>query len=163
MALNIKSLKRVSDGTKLQDSNKTFTDLALDFSMDSPAGGNQLFAKNTKKDLNLDDDYKAISNSLTNIFNTSPGQKILSPNFGSDLRQYLFQPVNEETAKLIGDVINKSIRLYEPRVKLKEIFVMAFPDDNEYKIDIHCEIPALKNKSFNYKGSLTDQGVSTSY
>lgn len=163
MALNIKSLKPVGDGTTLVDSKNTYADLALDFSMKSPGGSNQLFANNTKKDLHVNNDFEAISNSLTNIFNTSPGQKILSPNFGSDLRYYLFQPVNEETGKLIGDVILKSIKLYEPRVKIKDIFVLARPDQNEYQIDIYCKIPALQNKEFKYQGTLTDQGVTTSY
>lgn len=163
MALNIKSLKPRGDGTTLVDSRNTYADLALDFEMSSPGGSNQLFANNTKKDLKTNTDYEAISNSFTNIFNTSPGQKILSPNFGSDLRYYLFQPVNEETGKLIGDVILKSIKLYEPRVKVKDIFVVARPEENEYQIDIYCQIPALQNKDFKYQGTLTDQGVSSSY
>jgi phage baseplate assembly protein W len=163
MALNIKSLKPRGDGTTLVDSKDTYADLALDFSMDSPGGSNQLFAKSTKKDLKRSTDYEAISNSFTNIFNTSPGQKILNPSFGSDLRYYLFQPVNEETGKLIGDVILKSIKLYEPRVKIKDIMVTARPDQNEYQIDIYCLIPSLQNKSFKYNGTLTDQGVTSSY
>tara|TARA_B110000495_G_scaffold155235_1_gene138526 strand:- start:3993 stop:4484 length:492 start_codon:yes stop_codon:yes gene_type:complete len=161
MALNIKSIKSANTGTVRKDSKVTYTDLSLDFSMESTGTGKQLFSNSTRKDLRMDEDYKAISNSLINIFNTSPGQKILSPAFGADLRYYLFEPITEQTAQIIGDVILKSIELYETRVSVENITVIAIPDQNEYQIEVYLLIPSLNNSKFTFNGNLTDKGVTT--
>ena len=163
MAIKVKSLSNNQSNTKLSDSEAVFKDIALDFNMASPTGTQQIFAKAQRTDLDVNTDYQAIDNSLYNIFNTSPGQKILNPRFGADLKRYLFQPVTEETAQLLGEVIMQSIKLYEPRITVKEVFIKAFPEQHMYTIDIHCEIPALKNKNYKYSGTLTDTGVSTNY
>ena len=161
MALNIKSLNPPGGGEVFTKEGTTYTDLSLELSMDSPSGRSQLHANSTKKDLRLDTDYSAISNSLLNIFNTSPGEKILSPNFGADLRRYLFEPVSETTAQVIGDVILKAIKLYEPRVIVDNINIIAFPDTNEYQIDVYLKIPTLNNKDFTFTGTLSETGVTS--
>ena len=161
MALNIKSIKPVNTGVTRTESKITYTDLSLDFSMKSTGTGKQLFSNSTRKDLRLDEDYKAISNSLLNIFNTSPGQKILAPAFGADLRYYLFEPITEQTAQIIGDVILKSIELYETRVSVENVTVIAIPDQNEYQIEVYLSIPTLNNSKFTFSGNLDDKGVTT--
>jgi uncharacterized protein len=163
MAIKISSLSSSDNPGKLTDSEATFRDLALDFKMIGESGSKQLFSKEPRKDLASTIDYQAIDNSLFNIFNTSPGQKILNPRFGADLKRYLFQPVTEETAQLLGEVILQSIKLYEPRINVNEVFINAYPEEYMYTIDIHCTIPALKNKNYKYSGKLTDTGVTTSY
>lgn len=162
MAIKITTLNPPKDGSTSSSAGRTYTDLHLDFKMESTGTKTQLFSKNTKKDLALDTDYKAISNSLLNIFNTSPGEKILTPSFGADLRYYLFEPVNDYTAGIIGDVILKSIQLYEPRVTVDEIIVNQLPEQNEYNIDIYLKIPNLQNQQYKFTGRLSDSGVNTS-
>jgi len=61
------------------------------------------------KDVQGSYDEQAIKNSITNIFLTSPGQKILSPEFGLDLRRYLFEQVNDFNAFQIQDDINNKL------------------------------------------------------
>jgi len=79
------------------------------------------------------------------------------------LKRYLFQPVSEPTAKILGEVILKALQLYEPRVKVKNIDIKAFPDDNMYKIDIFCDIRSLADKQYKFTGALSSRGlVSTS-
>lgn len=163
MAINITSLQPSKNNSKLTDSDATFRDVGFDFNLVTSGGSNQLFSKTSRKDLGVDTDYKAIDNSLNNIFNTSPGQKILNPRFGADLKRYLFQPVTEETAQLLGEVIMKSIELYEPRITVNELFIKAFPDEHLYTIDIYCSIPALRNKNYKFSTNLTDAGTTASY
>lgn len=161
MAINITSLNSNGNSANKSNYKSKFRDIALDFSLTTIGEGAQLFSKNSKKDLDVDTDYTAIDNSISNIFNTAPGQKILNPRFGADLKRYLFQPVTEETAQLLGEVIMKSLELYEPRVKVKELFINADPENHLYTIDIYCTIPALKNNNYKYSGTLTDNGVTT--
>ena len=162
MAINITTLKPEDDGLSNAKDGSIYTDLSLDFSLKSNnSSKKQLFSDNTSSDLKIDQDYQAITNSLLNIFNTAPGEKILSPGFGADLRYYLFEPISEKTAQLIGEVIVKSIKMYEPRCSVEEVFVKAFPEQNEYQIDVYLTIPTLNNQNYTFEGTLTDQGVRT--
>ena len=68
------------------------------------------------KDIQGSYDLQAIKNSIINIFLTSPGQKILNPEFGIDLRRYLFEPVNSSTAYRIKYDINTKLPGQEPRI-----------------------------------------------
>ena len=146
MAIKIRSLEPKKGTGTLTQGDSTYRDLALDFSMETLGASKKLFASNVQKDLNTNTDFKAIDNSISNIFNTAPGQKILNPAFGADLKRYLFQPVSEPTAKILGEVIVKALSLYEPRVKVKNVDIKAFPDENIYRINIFCDIKSLANK-----------------
>ena len=159
MAIKIKSLEPKKGTGTLVSQDSTYRDLALDFSMESLGSATKLFANVAKKDLDTVTDFKAIDSSITNIFNTAPGQKILNPAFGADLKRYLFQPVTEETAKILGEVIVKALGLYEPRVKITTLNIKAIPDDNRYNIEIFCDIKSLKHKQYKFAGNLTSRGV----
>lgn len=161
MAIKVTTLNPDKNETRNGSSSAIYTDLHLDYGLESTNKKQQLSASNTANDLQVDTDYKALSNSLLNIFNTSPGEKILNPRFGADLRKYLFEPITEPTANLIGDVIVKAIELYEPRVSIEQVTVIPFPDQYEYLIAVYLLVPAIPNKKFTFQGTLTDTGVRT--
>ena len=91
-------------------------------------------------------------------FNTKKGQKILNPNFGLDLEQYLFDNISKENGDLIGTTIFEELPLYEPRIKVTGVDVLARPDWNEYVIDISITIPSLNNQVESVNGTLTTKG-----
>ena len=66
-----------------------YKDLFLDITPSVYYNG-QLNKKVILRDVQASFDEQAIKNSITNIFLTAPGQKILSQEFGLDLRRYLF-------------------------------------------------------------------------
>lgn len=109
-----------------------YTDLHLDLTIDKNLGNglNSVEAK----DIVADYDSNAIRNSLYNIFTTKKGQKLLDPNFGGSLDQYLFEPVNNIKAKILGDNIIKAVTQYEPRINVQNIQVMPMPDENQYYV-----------------------------
>jgi phage baseplate assembly protein W len=95
-----------------------FADLHLDL---QPAftNINEVYAENEQKDLVVDYDLQAIKNSIVNIMTTSPGEKILNPTFGIDLRDYLFEPVSEIISNQIANDIINGMILQEPRILFK--------------------------------------------
>lgn len=161
MAIKITALTPDADGSTGSTSGAIYTDLHFDYNYTSNNSKQQLAASNTANDLQVDTNYKAISNSLLNIFNTSPGEKILNPRFGADLRKYLFEPITEPTANVIGDVIVQAIDLYEPRVNIEQVVVIPFPDQNEYLIAVYLTVPAIPNETFKFEGTLSQDGVRT--
>jgi len=109
--------------TAKDDLGYTYTDIHLDID-------EQLYTRNNKKlpsgrDIKVSYDELAIKNSIFNIFNTIPGERFLLPEFGSDLRQYLFRPVTKFTADSIGNHILHCIRKWEPRVIVDYINVIG--------------------------------------
>ena len=110
------------------------------------------------KDIQGSYDLQAIKNSIINIFLTSPGQKILNPEFGLDLRRYLFDPVNSSTAYKIKYDITSKLPGQEPRIQLINITVDALTDDQEYYIAMQINIPSLNAYGITLKSLLNSNG-----
>jgi phage baseplate assembly protein W len=131
----------------------------LDFKLQSSLSNNYLSDPGTQlKDVNIDYDVRAIETSIRNIFNTKPGEKILNPAFGLDLSQYLFEPISEETAREIGNTVLEQLPLYEPRVILNSIDIVAKENNNEYIVTMSITVPELNNLYTDIKGVLDTQG-----
>lgn len=69
-----------------------------------------------------------IEESLRILISTQPGERIMNPHFGCDLREYAFRPLNESTAEQIKDRISRAILFYEPRVMVEKITVVLEED-----------------------------------
>ena len=76
----------------------------------------------------------AIARSVRNIVMTIPGEKPFDPYFGSNVRNVLFENLDNISASLIVDEIKNSIQNYEPRVEL--VSVEAVPDFDSYSYDV---------------------------
>lgn len=141
MAIKIKALEKIA---KTYTENRyLYKDLFLDFAFTKiEAPGYTLPVPGT--DIKADFDLGAIINSLTNLFNTLPGQRFLFPRYGLDLYQFLFQPITKFNGEILGNTIFQAIKTYEPRVTPKQVNVKLLPDENQYNITIAIEIPALR-------------------
>jgi phage baseplate assembly protein W len=102
-----------------------YVDLHLDLTLEQNIGLGDNSVQT--RDILVDTDIKAIKNSIRNIFRTKKGQKLLSPDFGCSLEQFLFEKVSEFGANIIGNAINDAIVQYEPRVEVIKIFVETQP------------------------------------
>ena len=156
MAINLDFL----DENKIKDKTTSFaySDLSLDFELSSDINNTPVNRSNNKLDVKLLYDEQAIYQSVKNIFNTSPGQKILNPTFGLDLKQFLFYPVSENTALLIGEAIQEKLPVYEPRIIVDEVSIVGRPNRNEYFIELSIIVPTLNNKKQLVKGVLDTEG-----
>jgi len=134
-----------------------YTDLHLDLEL-SDNINNFLYQENEIKDIKLDYDLNAIRNSLYNLFTTTPGEKILNPDYGLDLRQYLFESATIEVAENIRDEIYRQVRVYETRVKLNDVGITIFEDVNEFDISIYYSVPTLNISKESMFGTLGGSG-----
>ena len=94
-------------------------------------------------DIMIDYDIDALKNSLLNLFSTSPGDKILSPEFGIDLREYIFEPITRERAFDLQRKVFTGITRFEPRLLVDSVVVMPNFDAMEYSISINYSVPTL--------------------
>lgn len=130
--------------TVVLDTSTVYTDLHLDIVL-SKSIGSGLDPVETN-DILVDHDYEAIKNSLRNIFTTKRGQKILNPNFGFSLEQYLFSPITDVNARAIGSAILDGITKYENRISVSNINITANPDENLYYIAIYYTLLNLNRQ-----------------
>ena len=121
-------------------------DLAIHYSRST-----QLLKELEVKDIQPLYDYDAVSQSLKNAFQTLPGQKILNPTYGIDLRRYLFSPVNRRVAYVIGLDLLETVPIMEPRVNVLNIEVIPDPDPNEYIVNLVYNVPTLLKKDIDVK------------
>lgn len=144
MAIKIKDLETLANQYTIE--RYVYKDLSLDLSYSKiEAPGLQIPTPGT--DIKASFDLEAISNSLQNLFNTTPGQRFLFPEYGLNLKRFLFSPITVNNGKIIGNTIFNGIKKFEPRVSIQQINVVAVPDENLYEITIAVELPATKQIS----------------
>ncbi len=93
----------------------------------------------TKQDGDVNDfiDEKAVMSSLGNIFRTLQGSRRMLPAFAMNLYKLLFELIDHQTARDIGNIIVGTIAQWEDRAVLKKVRVI--PDDINNKYDIRIE------------------------
>lgn len=79
---------------------------------------------------------EAINNSIQNILFTTKGEKVGDPEFGSNIKFLLFEPMDEITIQLLKSNIYDCITKYEPRVKVNYINIVSYEESNFYKLQI---------------------------
>jgi phage baseplate assembly protein W len=135
----------------------TYKDLLLDLKVDYTKNL-QLLKRREVKDIQISEDIGAVKNSLFNLFTTMPGQKILNPVYGLNLTQYLFVPVSQSQARVIGEAILKGVQKYEPRVTIKKLNIEVDEDNNQYNIFMLISVPTLNITGISLKGVLSESG-----
>lgn len=70
-------------------------------------------------------DFELVKQNLYNHFNIRKGEKLMQPNFGSNIWNMLFEPLTEEVRQIIVDDV-KSVVSYDPRVSVSNVLVTQF-------------------------------------
>lgn len=94
----------------------------------------------TKKDVTKHLNEYAVINSVKNLVSINFYEKPFNPDFGSNLRALLFEPVDEITSIHIERAITEVIENYEPRVNIIEITAAATPEENRYDVALRFSI-----------------------
>ena len=149
MSLNLNILQTQIPNTNQH--NIVYRDLHLDIAK-LYTNNDELHKLNEITDIVTDVDNNAICNSIYNILSTIPGQKILNPEFGLNLTQWLFTNLSETNASLIKFKISQQIGRYEPRVTLDKVEVVPDYENNQYNISIY-----FNNITFNL--TLSETGL----
>lgn len=131
MALKLSFLGKKTDDVR----DYQYKDLVLDIKPNFTAN-RELLKDEERDDLSSIYDINVISNSLKNFLTTIPGQKLLNPFFGIDLRRYLFEPVSNRVGSIIGYDIRSQIDIFEPRINVENVIVNALPEENTYVVEI---------------------------
>ena len=85
-------------------------------------------------DLVVSKDASAIKQAIVNLLLTNKGERLMNPTYGSDIRSYLFEPMDYGTANQIKNNIRDTIETFEPRIRVLQISATPNFDDNGFDI-----------------------------
>lgn len=86
-------------------------------------------------------DHDSVREVIWNLLATRPGERVMRPEFGIGLHDFVHRPNNESTRRAIQDAIKQGIRRWEPRVELDRVVVTAHPEHpDEIDIGIHYRL-----------------------
>lgn len=74
-------------------------------------------------------DADVVAQALRVLLRTAPGERLMRPDYGCDLRRFLFAPNTVATRRLIAQEVTRAIAHYEDRVALRSVDVTADPDE----------------------------------
>jgi phage baseplate assembly protein W len=157
MAIKIKSLEAEKISKKALDKQFLYKDVFLDIETRT-SFNSQLNRQEQLNDIQALYDVEAVKNSIRTAFLTAPGDKILNPTYGMDLREFLFEPISDFTTDIIRDKIEDQLPIMEPRITVENVDVIGDPDNNQYNIYLQINIPSLNIYGVNLKSTLNSVG-----
>lgn len=88
-----------------------------------------------KGELKMSENEQDIKESLQILLSTRVGERIIQPDYGCDLTDYIFESLNLTTKTNIRDLVETAILYYEPRIDLQQLDFEV--DDNEGLVLMH--------------------------
>jgi len=85
-------------------------------------------------------DYDSVKASIRNILQTSKGSRRMMPDFGASLEKFLFEPMDDNTARRIGATILEELTYWEPRIVVENVNIEADYDNLQYNISLSFTI-----------------------
>lgn len=98
-------------------------------------------------------DYKDIEQSLNILLSTSLGERVMQPDYGCNLTDYVFESLNSTLIGIIKHHVENAILYYEPRIVAENVDVTAADSfdliEGKFTITVEYSIPQT-NSRFNY-------------
>ncbi|BAY81543.1 GPW / gp25 family protein [Calothrix parasitica NIES-267] len=99
--------------------------------------------------IQLSSEITNLEESILIILRTDLGERVYRPDFGSRLSELVFEPLNTQTLLRIRLYVEEALKMWEPRIILKEVRTNPDPIRGKVEIEIiyqpknHLEIRSL--------------------
>lgn len=88
------------------------------------------------KDILKKTNENSIAQSIRNLLLTSNYERPFNPDLGSNLKRFLFEPVDNVTTSLIQDSIFQTLTNFEPRITIQEVVAVPNFDLDRYDVTV---------------------------
>lgn len=102
------------------------------------------FTKGTNT-VNLVKAEEDIKQSLMILLSTTLGERVMRADYGADLHQQIFEPMDAAFKPFVTDIIRTAIILYEPRINLDSVDV--FIDQLEGRVELTVNYTIISNNT----------------
>lgn len=89
-------------------------------------------------------DFELIKQDIINHFNTRKGERLMNPNFGSNIWDILMEPITDQVRRDISNDIN-TICNSDPRVTPTQLDITEY--DNGYILELTLELNSTNQSS----------------
>ena len=101
----------------------------------------------TETSVAVSEKYDHINESIQQILDTSPGERVMLPEFGSRLRELIFEPNNAVLKALARVYVIDAIKRWEKRVTVKEVYIDDSAENLEKgMLNIHISYVVIKSQ-----------------
>ena len=98
-------------------------------------------------------DYKDIEESLNILLSTTLGERVMQPEYGCNLTDYMFESLSSTLIGIIKHQVENAILYYEPRIVAENVDVTSADSfdlvEGKFTITVTYSIPQT-NSRFNY-------------
>ncbi|MBN8668816.1 MAG: GPW/gp25 family protein [Chitinophagales bacterium] len=91
--------------------------------------------------------YEDIGGSLHILLSTTLGERVMRPDYGCNLRDYVFSPLNTSMEAYIRKLVEDAIIYYEPRITLEKLGVEFRDTEGLLLITIDYMIDATNSRA----------------
>lgn len=88
-----------------------------------------------------------VRESLRILLSTSLGERLLRPDYGCDLRNFLFEPLDRTTVATIFDIVKRAILLHEPRVRMDDLRLETDQEAGRLDVEVVYTIRSTNTRS----------------
>ena len=101
--------------------------LGVAFPMRNGVGG--YFAQN--------ENLRSLRDCIIQLIMTTRGARVMRPDFGTDLRASVFEPLDTEMIDILREQILQTISKYEPRVIVKRVSLTPDHEQQTLKVELY--------------------------
>ena len=91
-------------------------------------------------DIVVSKDASAIKQAIVNLLLTNRGERVFQPDYGSNIRSQLFEPLDYATAASIKSSILYTIAKFEPRILVESLDCRPVYSDNGFNCEMTYSI-----------------------
>jgi phage baseplate assembly protein W len=102
--------------------------------------------------LGFNSDDENVEQSLRILLLTIQGERVMRPDFGTELQRYVFAPGSTQNLRLLETAISDAVRDWEPRVDLDDVSA-------EMSDDAGSDTTAIVSISYRVRQSNTQQNL----
>ena len=108
---------------------KSYADLSFDFTANPQTG-----------DVATVKDAVSVKRGIKNVLLTAPFERLFQPEFGSGIKNILFEPMTPLTEQRLSDACRDAIDAWEKRASVINIAVISEEEYNRYRVAIKFNI-----------------------
>ena len=105
--------------------NRTYKDMAY-----------SMFANPMSGDMGKKTGASAVKGAIVSILKTNFNERLFQPEFGSNIRALLFEPMNPITEERIKTAVEDAVKAHEPRAQIIGITVEGQEEQNRYLVSV---------------------------
>ena len=78
-----------------------------------------------------------VKSNLVNLLLTDVGERVMNPNFGCDLRKFLFEGITDANSETLINSLTDSISVFIPQITVRNIILDPSPDSNSVNLTVN--------------------------